>query len=152
MSSAFGALMAIESEDVQIRFPDQPKGSVQHVIDQSSEPSLDIEMLPIPFSNLSRASGENIETADVSQRVSSDENREAQGSGLMSEQVKTIWHPYKNRFRVMAACLTSLANGMNDSAAGALIASLERYEDTRNLQTQLTIFSEITILLTEPSQ
>jgi hypothetical protein len=52
----------------------------------------------------------------------------------------------------MAACLTSLANGMNDSAPGALIASLERYVDTQNLQSQLTISSEITTLLTELSQ
>lgn len=145
-------MLTIESEDVQIRLPDKPKKSVQHVIDHTPGPSVDIEMRSIPFSNFSRASGEDTGTADVSQRVSSDENREAQGPGLMSEQVQTIWHPYKNRFRVMAACLTSLANGMNDSAPGALIASLERYVDTRNLQTQLNKSSEITTLLMELSQ
>jgi hypothetical protein len=152
MSSAFGVMMTAESEDVQIRLPDKPKKSVQHVIDHSPGPSVDIEMRPIPFPDFSRAFGEDTGTTDVSQRVSSDENREGQGPGLTSEQVQTIWHPYKNRFRVMAACLTSMANGMNDSAPGALIASLERYVDTRNLQTQLTISSEITTLLTELSQ
>jgi hypothetical protein len=142
MSSAFGSMMIIESEDVQIRLPDKPKNSVQHGIEDSPGPSVHIEMRSVPYSNFSRDSGENTGTADVSQRVSSDENREAQGPSLMSEQVQTIWHPYKNRFRVMAACLTSFANGMNDSAPGALIASLERHVDT----------SEITTLLTELSQ
>jgi hypothetical protein len=145
-------MMIIESEDVQIRLPDKPKNSVQHGIEDSPGPSVHIEMRSVPYSNFSRDSGENTGTADVSQRVSSNENREAQGPSLMSEQVQTIWHPYKNRFRVMAACLTSFANGMNDSAPGALIASLERHVDTQNLQPQLTISSEITTLLTELSQ
>ncbi len=119
-------MMTIESENFQIRIPDKLKNSVQHVIDHNPGPTDDIEMRPIPISNFSRASAEDTETANISQRVSSNENRESQGLGLMSEQVQTIWHPYKNRFRVMAACLTSLANGMNDSAPGPLIASLER--------------------------
>lgn len=118
--------MAIESEDFQIRLPDERKRSVQPVSAHTPGPSVDFEMRSIPFSNFSRASGEDTATADASQRISSDENREAQGPRLMSEQVQTIWHPYKNRFRVMAACLTSLGNGMNDSAPGALIASVER--------------------------
>ncbi len=44
----------------------------------------------------------------------------------ISEQIQSIWEPYKNRYRVLAACGTSFANGMNDAAAGALIASLEK--------------------------
>ena len=67
--------MLIESEDVQIRLPDKSRKFVQHVIDHSPGPSVDIEMRPVPFSNFSRASGEDTGTADVSQRVSSDENR-----------------------------------------------------------------------------
>lgn len=43
-----------------------------------------------------------------------------------AEQMQTIWEPFKNRFRVLAACLTAFANGMNDSANGALIESMER--------------------------
>ncbi|KUJ21658.1 MFS general substrate transporter [Mollisia scopiformis] len=46
--------------------------------------------------------------------------------GHITEQVQTIWNPYKNRYRVLASCILSFANGMNDSAPGALIASLER--------------------------
>jgi hypothetical protein len=149
MSFAFGAMMAIESEDLQKRLPEEPKKSVQNVMGQGREPSVDIEMRPIPFTNLSSGSGDDTGTVDESRHVSSDENREIQGPGAVSEQVQTIWHPYKNRFRVMAACLTALANGMNDSAPGALIASLERYEWQRYQRTQLTTSSDITALPTE---
>lgn len=45
----------------------------------------------------------------------------------MVDQAQTIWEPYKNRFRVLAACLTAFGNGMNDSANGALIESIEKY-------------------------
>ncbi|PMD46062.1 MFS general substrate transporter [Hyaloscypha variabilis F] len=77
----------------------------------------------------SRSSGheDRVETASETRRGSSDEDRVHQRHGLISEQVQTIWNPYKNRFRVMAACMTTLGNGMNDSAPGALIASLESH-------------------------
>lgn len=45
---------------------------------------------------------------------------------ISAEQIQTIWNPHKNRFRVLAACLTGFGNGMNDSAPGALIESIER--------------------------
>ncbi|RDW71797.1 hypothetical protein BP5796_07831 [Coleophoma crateriformis] len=49
------------------------------------------------------------------------------GSGTAAvDQVQSIWKPYKNRYRVLATCLTALGNGMNDSAQGALLASLEK--------------------------
>jgi hypothetical protein len=47
-------------------------------------------------------------------------------AGLTSEEVQTIWNPYKNRFRVLSCCLTVFGNGSNDSAPGALIASIEK--------------------------
>lgn len=50
--------------------------------------------------------------------------------GPMVDQMQTLWEPYKNRFRVLAASLTALANGMNDSANGALIGSIEKYPYT----------------------
>jgi hypothetical protein len=50
---------------------------------------------------------------------------ESPSSGA-ADQMQTIWEPFKNRFRVLAACLTAFANGMNDSANGALIESMER--------------------------
>jgi hypothetical protein len=150
MSFAFGAMMTIESENLQIQLPSEPKKAVQHVTGQGHEASVDTEMRPLPFTNFSSGSGDDTGTADESRRVSRDENRETQRPGAVSDQVQTIWHPYMNRFRVMAACLTSLANGMNDSAPGALIASLERYEWPEMLpRAQLIISSEITTSPTE---
>jgi hypothetical protein len=42
------------------------------------------------------------------------------------DRLETIWNPYKNRYRVLAACITLFGNGMNDAATGTLIQSLER--------------------------
>ncbi|QIW99102.1 hypothetical protein AMS68_004620 [Peltaster fructicola] len=41
--------------------------------------------------------------------------------------VPTIWFPYMNRWRVLAACMVYLANGINDSSTGALIPYLESW-------------------------
>jgi hypothetical protein len=46
--------------------------------------------------------------------------------GSVHEQIQTVWNPYKNRVRFLACCLMAFGNGLNDSAAGALIASIER--------------------------
>ncbi|RDW66422.1 hypothetical protein BP6252_10057 [Coleophoma cylindrospora] len=46
--------------------------------------------------------------------------------GAAVDQIQSIWKPYMNRYRVLATCLTALGNGMNDSAQGALLASLEK--------------------------
>jgi hypothetical protein len=40
--------------------------------------------------------------------------------------VQTVWQPYMNRFRLLAACIAAFTNGMNDSAAGALIPYMEK--------------------------
>jgi len=37
-----------------------------------------------------------------------------------------IPNPYRNRFRVLASCMAAFGNGTNDSAPGALIASIEK--------------------------
>jgi hypothetical protein len=131
MSSAFGALMTIESGDLPIRPPQKPKSFDQDASRERPVPLEfgDVEMLPIPISDHSSGSRDRIENVDEAQRISSDMDRDNQRQGPISDQIQTIWYPYKNRFRVMAACLTSMANGMNDSAPGALIASLERYEE-----------------------
>jgi hypothetical protein len=57
------------------------------------------------------------------------ENPSSRSTGEGVDRVETIWEPYKNRYRVLAACFTAFGNGMNDSANGALIESLEKYYD-----------------------
>lgn len=52
--------------------------------------------------------------------------------------VPTIWEPYMNRFRLLMACVTALAEGMGDSAAGALIPYMEKYATPPSLVTHTT--------------
>jgi hypothetical protein len=42
------------------------------------------------------------------------------------EALPTWREPFMNRFRLLAVCIANLVNGLNDSAAGALIPYLER--------------------------
>lgn len=44
----------------------------------------------------------------------------------VSEPVQSMWDPHMNRYRLLAACLMIFVNGMNDSAAGALIPYMEK--------------------------
>lgn len=44
------------------------------------------------------------------------------------ESVESIWNPYMNRFRFLSACVTSICAGLNDSAPGALLPYIEKYE------------------------
>jgi hypothetical protein len=131
-SSAFGSSMSIGSVDVkpvQLQAPEKSKDFSQNGSREDISPAMDvgeIEMHPMSIASRSSGHEDRVETASETRRGSSDEDRVHQRHGLISEQVQTIWNPYKNRFRVMAACMTTLGNGMNDSAPGALIASLER--------------------------
>ncbi|OAA69549.1 Major facilitator superfamily domain, general substrate transporter [Cordyceps fumosorosea ARSEF 2679] len=51
--------------------------------------------------------------------------------------VPTVWEPYMNRFRLLLTCATALAEGMSDSAAGALIPYMEKYYDIGYAQVSL---------------
>lgn len=42
------------------------------------------------------------------------------------EALQSIWDPYMNRFRLATISLINLANGLNDSAAGAVLPYIER--------------------------
>jgi hypothetical protein len=138
-SSSIGITTTIECEERQISLPEQPKKTVLHVAPpQILNRPADFEMRPIPTPSivLFSSSTDDDNVVQDTGIISSDENGDDQRSGPISEQIQTVWNPYKNRFRVMAACLTSMANGMNDSAPGALIASIERYEIRSSPQNQ----------------
>lgn len=47
-------------------------------------------------------------------------------SDRIVEVMPTWREPFMNRFRLLAVCIANLVNGLNDSAAGALIPYLER--------------------------
>jgi MFS family permease len=51
------------------------------------------------------------------------------GTDAHAEPLQSMWDPYMNRWRLLAACLMNLANGLHDSSPGALIPYMERYYD-----------------------
>lgn len=131
--ATLAAAITVELQDVELEAPNKPKDSAENTSRQSLGFPIDFEMQPLPMRDMSLGSGSILQLVNnpESRRVSNEGNRDSESRGAISEQVQTIWHPYKNRFRLMAACATSMANGMNDSAPGALIASLERSDGTK---------------------
>ncbi|PQE09290.1 MFS efflux transporter protein [Rutstroemia sp. NJR-2017a BVV2] len=69
------------------------------------------------------------------------ENTSSQSPGEGVDRIETIWEPYNNRYRVLAACFTAFGNSMNDAANGALIGSLEKYYDLCASRILLTVCS-----------
>jgi hypothetical protein len=120
MSSIATMTMTLESEIPS--FPQPPKKPKQHVSVREITPLVDLEMSPLPSGTRTPFSGDET----ISRRPSSEMINTDQGSTYDSSQIETVWQPFANRFRVLAACLTCFGNGMNDSAPGALIASIEK--------------------------
>ncbi|CZR56895.1 related to MFS efflux transporter [Phialocephala subalpina] len=112
----------IESHNFPAPLPTKPKNAVQHLPPTVGNP-VDLEMRLMDGSQ----SFPGILNASTALGPSNPEDSERSDTqGQVTEQVQTLWSPHKNRYRVLAACLSSFANGMNDSAPGALIASIER--------------------------
>jgi hypothetical protein len=116
-ASSFASIHTVESAVPPL--PQPPTAAVQwrtsHTIDNQ------IELGQVPDSvNVPKTL--DVETPPT---MPIDDNS-AGNIGSSAEQIQTIWNPYKNRFRVLACCTTAFGQGMNDSAPGALIASLER--------------------------
>jgi len=123
-SSSIGPWITIESGVVPD--PNRSRSSFQHDLYSGPGRTFDIEMHPMPHQTPTPSIGAKTEPSQESKRSSFEENADIQVSNEFSEQMQTVWNPYKNRYRVSAACLISFAMGMSDSAAGALIASIER--------------------------
>lgn len=96
--------------------PERPKKTVPHVSYRSVDSEIDLEMSSMPPSGTQTP----YEGDTISRRVSGEHIRDADGVQ------QTIWNPYRNRFRVMASCLTCFGNGLNDSAPGALLADIQK--------------------------
>lgn len=122
-SSSCTISLTIESDEISTPLPIIPN-SVSDISARPCSLPVDLEMLPVSTSGATDTAEARDQGAQTSQRISED-RRSIRETGI--DQVQTVWNPYWNRFRVLAACLTSFANGMNDSAPGALIASIERY-------------------------
>jgi hypothetical protein len=117
-SSNLVSAITIESEG--FRLPEPPVKAIQIPRPGTSDDQIDIELNQISNGIVGSSSG------DPEVFPTSSEDADGADTGPNSEQIQTIWNPYKNRFRVLASCMTAFGNGLNDSAPGALIASLER--------------------------
>ena len=128
LASSFAATISIESSNIPNPPPVHSKKSVRDTFPREADPPVDLEMLPISVVEQSPNTPAKTGKGKSPSR-SSDAEPHSSGSppGHASEQIQTIWNPYKNRFRVLASCMAVFGNGMNDSAPGALIASIERY-------------------------
>ena len=126
-SSCLAAIISIESNQISNPPPVYSKKTVRDASPRETDPPVDLEMYPISTTERSRLSV-NTGKPKTPLRSMNEALPDSSNSppSHASEQIQTIWNPYKNRFRVMASCMTVFANGMNDSAPGALIASIER--------------------------
>ncbi|TVY41049.1 Bypass of stop codon protein [Lachnellula subtilissima] len=116
--------ITIESPSIPIPCLGKPKKSIQHGFPGSG---VSLEMYNMPESNAISRDSISITQNLESLPPSNHESTSSSPPGPMVNQMQTIWEPYKNRFRVLATSLTALANGMNDSANGALIGSIEKH-------------------------
>lgn len=127
-ASSFAATISIESGNIPNPPPVHSKKSARDAFPREADPPVDLEMLSISFVEPSPSTAANTGKGKLPSRSSdADPNSSDSPPGHAAEQIQTIWNPYKNRFRVLASCMTVFGNGMNDSAPGALIASIERY-------------------------
>jgi hypothetical protein len=126
-ASSFAAAISIESDQIPAPLPSYPKRSIRDDSPREADSPVDLEMYHLrtaePSSNSPMSNG----PAKRSSRSLNETAPSSPPPSHASDQIQTLWNPYKNRFRVLASCMTAFANGLNDSAPGALIASVERY-------------------------
>ncbi|KAJ2969035.1 hypothetical protein NQ176_g8876 [Zarea fungicola] len=90
-------------------------------------PADEIELASFPI----RGSGASIKDVSPTPRVLNDDLEMSRPSSPDAPAdavalVPTVWEPYMNRWRLLLTCASALAEGMSDSAAGALIPYMEK--------------------------
>lgn len=123
-----------DSQPTQTQSSRNERTSAEHVSRQRSNLPLDIEMNPLPRGTIKPKATAVQGTAPLSPTPPNEGSQDDRPPAQTSEQMQTIWEPYKNRFRVLASCFMALANGMNDSAPGALLESIEKYDTSTRVQ------------------
>jgi hypothetical protein len=125
-ASSFAAAMSFESDQIPNLPPVHSAEDTRRASLREADPPEDLQMYSM--SNAERTSPlANNGQAKTSLRNEADLHSSTSPPGRASDLIQTVWNPYKNRFRLLASCMTVFANGMNDSAPGPLIASIERY-------------------------
>ncbi|KAJ6784218.1 hypothetical protein PWT90_01796 [Aphanocladium album] len=102
-----------------------------------SGPIQDIELQPLPAaaanSNADLPSAAEARNGDLEMSRPGTPDAPADAATVLP----TIWEPHMNRYRLMLTCATALAEGMSDSAAGALIPYMEKYYNIGYAQVSL---------------
>jgi hypothetical protein len=114
---ATSSTITIEAQENISSLPIPPQKAVPH---DPSVPSYSIELQRV-------SGGRTLENHPDNQTPPTTDQPQNPPHDSVFDQKQTIWKPYMNRFRVLGCCLTGFANGMNDSAPGALISSIETY-------------------------
>jgi hypothetical protein len=132
--SGFAASIQVESGEISqlakaLQHPQNPSHRQQDATE-------DVEMYAMPNASISRS--------ELHGSVRENGVVDDPSPGQSTDHIQTTWEPYRNRFRVLAACLSSFANGMNDSAPGALIASIEKYDPLDAIFYSILIATETT--------
>jgi hypothetical protein len=123
---SFAAAISVESDQIPNPTPVHSAERTRCASPREADRPEDLEMYPMPTAECPSPLANNGQ-AKTSLRNEADPHSSTPPPGRASDLVQTIWNPYKNRFRLLASCMTVFANGMNDSAPGPLIASIERY-------------------------
>ncbi|EPE29802.1 MFS general substrate transporter [Glarea lozoyensis ATCC 20868] len=110
--------LTVEAHEGILSLPIPPQKIVPH--DYPSVPTRSIELQRI-------SGGGTLENHCDNQTDPTTEQSNIPPRDSVFDQKQTLWKPYMNRFRVIGCCLTGFANGMNDSAPGALISSIETH-------------------------
>lgn len=82
--------------------------------------SFELHNIPRRDGVMSGTTTPRTEDLEMSRAPSPDDNDEA------VEVMQSAWHPFMNRFRLLAHCLSQFGNALSDSAAGALIPYMEK--------------------------
>ena len=130
-ASSFAAAIFIESDQIPAPPPSYTKRSIRDGSPRDADPPVDLEMYhmrtPEPSPNSPMSNGPAKRSSRSSNETDPSSPPQSPPPSHASDQIQTLWNPYKNRFRVLASCMTAFANGLNDSAPGALLTSVERY-------------------------
>jgi hypothetical protein len=109
--------MTVGAQEATFSFPiAPPQKAIPHNYPYGLSPSIELERI---------SGGRTLD--DYSKSPTPPAAGQTRSSSPISavDQKQTLWNPYMNRFRVLGCCLTGFANGVNDSAPGPLLPSIE---------------------------
>ncbi len=127
MFSGTSATMTIKSHENAIPLSNTSRQSIHQESSRGSDHIVDLEISAIPGGAVIRKTVGDSSQPHSSHGTSNEDETNSPPPGTASDYLQNIWRPYKYRFRVLAACMMCIGNGMNDSAPGALCPHLHSH-------------------------